>query len=1413
MLLPHVAEPGLSELLAIQSEIVRALARGEAASAGAERLLSLIARFIPGSVVFLLAEPSPGTEAAGRAGLMAGIGLLPPLETGLARFLHETPSLSRLTLPSPPLVLADPDAPPPSGLPAPAWEALLSLSALFREHGFNALWVLPARGGERGGGSLFIALPAKGEPSPPQQRFLIWAAEVAGSLLEAAVLDAERRQSRQRLFRLGQFKGLLAGVARLAAAAENDEDLFAAVTDLIIRETGLLLAWIGAPDERGWFRITACAGLAVPYLDGIRISTDAALPEGRGPAGRAWREGRAVIVPFLAAEPTVAPWLERARRFRIAASATLPLRREGRIHALLALYASEQDRFDEEFTGILEDLAREVSQAISALDRKVRLERLQAFHNALLGVSETLIRARSEAEMLGDVCARVVQPHLFDLAWIGRPDATGEIEILSAAGASSELLHSLRLRLDDEPPSLAAEAWRSGRPVIENHFLDDPTPRPSRPLALSAGFEAVASFPLRRQGRPFALLNLISGRVGAFDGAVIRLCERLAALLEHGLAAFDFKSRLIEEERRQFHLARQDALTGLNNRLFFEESLPHALARARRAGTRLAVGLLDIDDLKPVNDAWGHASGDGLLRRFAGRLRRLLRESDLLCRFGGDEFAFAIEGLRDPGELNAALERLRGAVEEPFDLGDGCVIPARFSLGVAIAPDDGSEPDLLLRRADAALYVAKSGKAGQGSWWCRWQQGILEQAAPARLPEDPFGPEAAAILAEHGFPGRLDVAELIDTFLAQFARFPLFRALLRAVTPKERERRRQRLIDDVTALLDPATPRPVMLRAGEGLGRIHALTGADPTLLAQAAGTFQSLIAQRLAALPLRSAVRHDIAAILNGRIQEWAAAQIEAHARTVEAYRAADLFAGAEAHLLWIDAAQRVLDRLATLPGLAGAAMMRPDLSGRFHAELISDAVGGKLRHFLQSEIGHSPSLDPTSAFGRGILGSAWRSREPQSCINYALDPRVVPWREAILAAGIRSSLAVPILDEQGRTDLILALFGLYPHQFESHWIRQFAINLSGSFATLRRLKRAEAAPVLPPETAKSWRAALLGDGFTLHYQPVVSLRDGRLIKVEALARLVLPSGEVIPPSQFLPLLGESDLDQVFRLGLERALDDVLRWEREGLRLAVALNLPPTTLIRPDLVLLLRARLAAHGLPPERLYLELTEDEWLGRDPPRRQILNQLVGLGIPLSIDDLGAGYSSLQRLRDLPFRELKIDQGLVREIEHDPIKTLHLVGALVQMGEDLGLEVVVEGLETRGLAEAVAILGAHAGQGFVFSPPMPAGEIAPWAARFRFRPDLAAPRSGLGAIAAHWVWTRRHRLAQSLPAVFLADDEANGLARFIRERGLEGSTLDHIRHTLLRVASQEGLDSPAFRRVSAELVAALARLTSEP
>jgi diguanylate cyclase (GGDEF)-like protein/PAS domain S-box-containing protein len=163
-------------------------------------------------------------------------------------------------------------------------------------------------------------------------------------------------------------------------------------------------------------------------------------------------------------------------------------------------------------------------------------------------------------------------------------------------------------------------------------------------------------------------------------------------------------------ERQLRHQAFHDTLTGLANRALFEDRLTHALARARRTGTRLAVLFLDLDDFKTVNDSLGHAAGDELLRTVAGRLEGALRSQDTAARLGGDEFAALLEDVSGEAEALEVAERVRRALEPAATIGTRELIPSA-SIGVACpAPDAGAEE--VLRNADLAMYAAKDrGKA------------------------------------------------------------------------------------------------------------------------------------------------------------------------------------------------------------------------------------------------------------------------------------------------------------------------------------------------------------------------------------------------------------------------------------------------------------------------------------------------------------------------------------------------------------------------------------------------------------------------------------------------------------------------------------------------------------------------------
>jgi diguanylate cyclase (GGDEF)-like protein/PAS domain S-box-containing protein len=260
--------------------------------------------------------------------------------------------------------------------------------------------------------------------------------------------------------------------------------------------------------------------------------------------------------------------------------------------------------------------------------------------------------------------------------------------------------------------------------------------------------------------------------------------------------------------------------------------------------------------------------------------------------------------------------------------------------------------------------------------------------------------------------------------------------------------------------------------------------------------------------------------------------------------------------------------------------------------------------------------------------------------------------------------------------------------------------------FEVFDRAMHADALSRLQVET--DLRRALVRGELTLRYQPIVSLRTGKVAGVEALCRWLHPDRGLVAPAEFIPIAEETGL--IVELGawvIGEAARQLAAWRAAtGARIAVSVNLSARQFARADLAETVRAALAETGLKPRHLKLEITESA-LVDSGAAGAVLDELSALGVELQLDDFGTGYSSLSALHRLPIRALKVDRSFLTRLEADA-GTAQLVRTIVLLARGLELVVIAEGVETPAQLAEVRALGCDYAQGFLLSPPLEAAAM---------------------------------------------------------------------------------------------------------
>ncbi|MBI5891002.1 MAG: EAL domain-containing protein [Nitrosomonadales bacterium] len=244
--------------------------------------------------------------------------------------------------------------------------------------------------------------------------------------------------------------------------------------------------------------------------------------------------------------------------------------------------------------------------------------------------------------------------------------------------------------------------------------------------------------------------------------------------------------------------------------------------------------------------------------------------------------------------------------------------------------------------------------------------------------------------------------------------------------------------------------------------------------------------------------------------------------------------------------------------------------------------------------------------------------------------------------------------------------------------------------------------------------RHAIERNEFVLYYQPKVRFAAGEIGHVEALVRWIHPERGMIPPDQFIPYAEHTGyIRNITRWVIEEAFRQRKEWEQMQLPLTVSVNISARDLVNADLPRVIAELMDKYGASPDWMCLEITESAIMGDTKRALSILDELHDMGITLSVDDFGTGYSSLAYLKKLPVSELKIDQSFVFHMADDKDDAT-IVRSTIEMGHNMGLVVVAEGIENKATWDMLNDMGCDLAQGYYIGKPMPADALLKWLAQ---------------------------------------------------------------------------------------------------
>ncbi|MHB8422614.1 MAG: sensor domain-containing diguanylate cyclase [Leptospirales bacterium] len=462
------------------------------------------------------------------------------------------------------------------------------------------------------------------------------------------------------------LKNLYAGSAQVHQLLLRRPDLpflFREVVRIGVTHGGFVAAWINLIDPDTQELLKVALSTSDPQLEEmlnrVEISVNPEAPSGMGSVGESVRTGKPSCINDFLINPRTAFWRERAEKANIRSVASFPLHKQDKVVGAMVVLSDREGAFQGEIVSLLSEMAESLSFGLE-----------DSYREEQRSIAATVFNEALEGILILDPTGRIimVNPVFSEVTGV-RPE--------EVVGRSLSVIC-----LEWREQSSYAQLWES--------------------LEQTGKWQGEI-WNRRENGMEYLLhLSIVGAR------------NRDAGLSHYIGFLTDITSRR-EEENRIRKLAYHDPLTGLANRTLLQDRLEQAIRTARRTGNHVGLVYLDLDSFKPINDRFGHQAGDDLLREISFRLGSILRESDTVCRVGGDEFVLLFPELPGAEELLHLGSRVVLEVARPFGWEDSFLCVSA-SVGLALFPEDGEDVLSLLFRADRAMYQAKKSGKNRFFW-------------------------------------------------------------------------------------------------------------------------------------------------------------------------------------------------------------------------------------------------------------------------------------------------------------------------------------------------------------------------------------------------------------------------------------------------------------------------------------------------------------------------------------------------------------------------------------------------------------------------------------------------------------------------------------------------------------------------